>query len=1071
MLEKSRPLGGTLVERYADLAPEGVRAAGKRLAQENRVAVIEGTARKVQAIVLDTPVSKVEIARIDGTVHASCPCPLRAKGGLCGHLWATLVKADDKGHLADLRVPGLEWKTGGEGIGTRPEGVSSWKPLLRELADAADRRTDLRRFPEKDAGQLIYSVDPAESQKRGVVILRTLVRRRRKSGSWGSPRPKALDLETIRRVKDPAERQALELLVGAGDPSDFYHAPGCEFQLNASQIKTLLPELCRTGRLFLRSPGSQSGDPEPCAWDEGESWKLRLGLLAEDGHYLLGANLERPGETMDVGEPVLFLEAGLVFTRSRAASYEWSGEFHWINQVRKRGRVVIPKGDLHKFLEEAYGLPGRVDFDLPPEAGIERSRVSPRPCLRLASLEEAPRDLIGARLSFDYAGVPVDRREEPRQIFDAAHRRLTHRDPDAEKAAHAKLSELGFLPLATQDDWPDYEIPLGKLPEAIAGLLGADWQVEGEEGLFRSPGRIKIEVTSAIDWFDVAGGAQYGDRVVPLPQLLAALRSGKRFVKLGDGTVGLLPEDWLRHQGLLLAAGEPEGEVLRFGRSQAVLLDALLESEEEATADETFRRLRQGLKRFEGVEAQDAPPGFQGTLREYQRVGLGWLGFLRRFALGGCLADDMGLGKTIQILAYLEARRQAGRGPSLVVVPRSLLFNWKSEAARFAPELPIVEHWGIDRTQGAAGFQRASVVLTTYGTLRRDVTFLKDVSFDCIVLDEAQAIKNGESNTAKAARLLRGEQRIAMSGTPVENHLGELWSLMEFLNPGLLGRASVFREAVVAGAEARNPARTAPLARALRPFILRRTKEQVAPELPERVLQTIPVDLDPTERRRYDELKRHYQQALLGGTKGIAGGRMPFQVLEALLRLRQAACHPGLIDRKFSSQDSSKLDLLLCRLREVTEEGHKALVFSQFTTFLGIVRGRLDQEKIPYEYLDGQTRDRARRVRRFQEDPSCRIFLVSLKAGGLGLNLTAAEYVFLLDPWWNPAAEAQAIDRTHRIGQTRRVIACRLVARQTVEEKIIELQNTKRDLADAILGEEGRPLANLKREDLELLLS
>jgi SNF2 family DNA or RNA helicase len=501
-----------------------------------------------------------------------------------------------------------------------------------------------------------------------------------------------------------------------------------------------------------------------------------------------------------------------------------------------------------------------------------------------------------------------------------------------------------------------------------------------------------------------------------------------------------------------------------------MLLDALLAEEGAATFDEGFKKLRDRLRSFERVEPRDPPAGFRGTLRPYQRLGLGWLGFLREFGLGGCLADDMGLGKTVQLLAYLASRRTGKAQASLVVVPRSLLFNWKEEARRFTPDLRVIEHVGSGRASRAEGFDGVDLVLTTYGTLRRDAPFLKDVRFDCVVLDESQAIKNAGSATAKAARLLKGEQRLAMSGTPIENHLGELWSLMEFLNPGLLGGASVFRDAIKARDGEDAPSRTL-LARALRPFILRRTKGQVAPELPPRTEQTIHVELETEERRRYDELREHYRQSLLGRSGGRDWAKAKFHVLEAQLRLRQAACHPGLLDATLRKSSSAKLDALVAQIREVIDEGHKALVFSQFTTFLGILRDGLDKEGVPYAYLDGQTRDRESCVERFQSDPACRLFLISLKAGGFGLNLTAAEYVFLLDPWWNPAVEAQAIDRTHRIGQSRPVFAYRLVARDTVEEKVLELQKSKRELADAILAADQSLLGDLTRKELELLLS
>jgi SNF2 family DNA or RNA helicase len=306
-----------------------------------------------------------------------------------------------------------------------------------------------------------------------------------------------------------------------------------------------------------------------------------------------------------------------------------------------------------------------------------------------------------------------------------------------------------------------------------------------------------------------------------------------------------------------------------------------------------------------------------------------------------------------------------------------------------------------------------------------------------------------------------------MSGTPVENHLGELWSLFEFLNPGMLGNASI----MVNAARSSDEETRAFLGKALRPFILRRTKSQVATELPEKTEQTLYCDLQSDDRKLYDELRDYYRSRLLKRDPSGAAGQFKLQVLEALLRLRQVACHPGLVDKRRIEKGSAKLDTLLAQLDQVLEENHKVLVFSQFTSFLAIVRARLDAAEISYAYLDGRTRDREARVEQFQNDPNTKLFLISLKAGGVGLNLHAAEYVYLLDPWWNPAVEAQAIDRAHRIGQTRQVFAYRLIARDTVEEKVLELQKAKRDLADAIISADNSVIRNLTREDLELLLS
>jgi SNF2 family DNA or RNA helicase len=425
------------------------------------------------------------------------------------------------------------------------------------------------------------------------------------------------------------------------------------------------------------------------------------------------------------------------------------------------------------------------------------------------------------------------------------------------------------------------------------------------------------------------------------------------------------------------------------------------------------------------------------------------------------------------VLALLESRRTGGDGgdtrpqrPSLVVVPRSVLFNWMQEASRFAPNLRVLDFSGAGRSDRMHRIEDSDVVLVTYGTLRRDAAALSDFEFDYVVLDEAQMIKNPQTAAAKAARLLNGRHRLALSGTPVENRLSDLWSLFEFLNPGLLSGSTAFSRSFSGDAD---DEQLHVLARGLRPFILRRTKEQVASELPDKTEQTLVCDLEPRQRTLYNELRDHYRKQFL--RDGASWQRSKLQVLEALLRLRQAACHPALIDPARIEEPSAKLDLLMTRIIETIDEGHKALVFSQFTSFLALVRRELDERRVTYEYLDGRTRDRQARVERFQSDQDCRLFLISLKAGGLGLNLTAADYVFILDPWWNPAAEAQAVDRAHRIGQARNVFAYRLIARDTVEERVVELQQRKRALADAIVSADNSVVRALTREDLELLLA
>jgi SNF2 family DNA or RNA helicase len=426
----------------------------------------------------------------------------------------------------------------------------------------------------------------------------------------------------------------------------------------------------------------------------------------------------------------------------------------------------------------------------------------------------------------------------------------------------------------------------------------------------------------------------------------------------------------------------------------------------------------------------------------------------------------------------------------------------------------VLRFTGNERIFVRDQLQEFDLVLTTYGTLRRDVPILKDIQFDYAILDEAQAIKNASSQSAKSCRLIRARHRLAMTGTPIENHLGELWSLFEFINPGMLGMSSAFQRlaksarvadtqtppdkvdaggnraansgansgansaadsaadsaAETAGESGGGGVRSA-LAQALRPFILRRTKKQVLTELPERTEQTLFCEMETEQRRLYNELKNHYRKWLLNTVKTRGMAKAKIHVLEALLRLRQVACHPALIDERYSEVESAKLEALMEKLHEIIAENHKALVFSQFTSLLSLVRNRLDDEDIRYEYLDGQTSDRQARVERFQNDAELPLFLISLKAGGQGLNLTSADYVFILDPWWNPAVEAQAVDRAYRIGQTRHVFAYRLICRDSIEEKILEMQAAKRAVADAILSEDNSVLRDLTAEDLERLLS
>jgi superfamily II DNA or RNA helicase len=761
-------------------------------------------------------------------------------------------------------------------------------------------------------------------------------------------------------------------------------------------------------------------------------------------------------------------------TLSRAAV---GRDLRWLPEARAGLRV--PAREVDAFLAALLATPGVPPVDLPSELGFIEQAGAPTSRLRFERFAEAGTAPLPARLDFLYGAAEVAATDPAARVFDPEARVIHARDRVAEDAAVALVASLGFA-RANAAGWvpegsPQLQLAPRAFEAAVSELLDKGWIVEAEGRPLRRPGHAHASVRSGIDFFEVEGGVDFGGETAPFPALLAAAREGQRFVRLGDGSRGLLPREWLARSGALAGFAETEGDALRFARSQAALLDVWLDSQQQVQVDRSFAALRKKLARFGGIEPIAEPAGFQGTLRGYQREGLGWLAFLHEFGLGGCLADDMGLGKTVQVLALLVARRAARGGsarPSLVVAPRSVVHNWRDEAQRFAPGLALLDYSGSERAAQRERIGEHDLVLTTYGTLRRDIEPLAETRFEYVILDEAQAIKNAQSRTAKVARALRAEHRLALTGTPVENHLGELGSLFEFLNPGMLGRAQALRTLSSPGALREGGGEAlAALARALRPFILRRVKSQVLAELPEKTEQAIVCELGPRQRRLYDELRDHYRASLGARIAKHGLARSRIHVLEALLRLRQAACHPALIAPRFAGEPSAKLEALFAQLEEVVAASHKALVFSQFTKLLGFVREGLDARGIAYEYLDGRTRNRKACVERFQQDPACPVFLISLKAGGLGLNLTAAEYVFLLDPWWNPAVEAQAIDRAHRIGQERPVFAYRLLAQGTVEEKILELQASKRRLVEAVISEDARGLASLTAKDLERLFS
>lgn len=1058
----------------------------------------------------------------DEVVGASCDCPRFEQGENCKHLWAFLRELDSRvagfikfnhecyldecdpddlsiGELIESgeRPPGATIDSSDNAssktLSLRPNAIAPWRKSLAAVAAARNRNT--RASPpippalnKQTRRWIVIRLGELTSDSRFSLLV--FSSKRKIDGDWGIPRITIYDPNELGQIADSDERKAIGLLKAESVYRGYRYG---DFKKTLIFRDELLPEtlaaLCATGRFVWTLDTTPSlTDFNAVQFSGSTPWHFSLQITElEQGRVQVNAILhrttvqaedvgerpdvlfqDRPREERNVEQVIGICESGAVLFAEEIGVLA-PDAVQWTNAWRKNGRIDITKSELSDFMQELLSITSPPVIELPDSLGFETVQLPPQGLLKLRTPERSNMYLT-AELSWRYDQVDIPASNDAPVIWDATNERMIKRNQAQETQMLGQLGEL-TLHEHHQRYGQQSELRMHRkhLVDTVNRLTELDWEVVADGARLVQSGNIDIKVESGEDWFDVHADVKFGEQTASLPTLLAALRKGEKFVKLDDGSQGILPGDWLAKYDGLLRAGEAEGDKVRFQPNQALMLDMFL-AEEEVSFDRKFSTWCKKIKSFSGVKQGKQPRSFRGELRDYQKDALGWFKFLKEFRFGGCLADDMGLGKTVQVLAMLEGRRVRRlpegevRRPSLAVVPKSLVFNWIDEAARFAPKMKVVDYTGLGRNSCWEEIETCDLVVTTYATMRRDIEKLRKRKFDYAILDEAQAIKNPTAQATKAARLLKSDFRLAMTGTPVENHLGDLWSLFDFLNPGMLGNTTASN---FTGVENRSQ-RLSALSNALKPFIMRRTKQQVLTELPEKTEQTLFCEMLPAQKKQYNELRDHYRAVLTKKIKADGMNRSKIQVLEALLRLRQAACDPRLIAPRQKAK-GAKIELLLQQVEELQSEGHKVLVFSQFTSLLALVRQELDKMKTSYEYLDGKTAKRAECVKRFQEDGDCRVFLISLKAGGHGLNLTAANYVFILDPWWNPAVEAQAIDRAHRMGQANPVTAYRLIAKDTVEDKIIKLQESKRELANAIISADASLISGLSINDLRVL--
>lgn len=585
-----------------------------------------------------------------------------------------------------------------------------------------------------------------------------------------------------------------------------------------------------------------------------------------------------------------------------------------------------------------------------------------------------------------------------------------------------------------------------------------------------------IYISSHTDWFDAKVDILFGDQKVSVAEVKKALANKQQFVQLNDGTLGILPEEWLKKYSLLFRVGEGRTDKLKLSRYHLSVIDELYENRnaEELTIqlEEKYERLRE----FDKIKEIEAPENLQPILRPYQVAGFQWLNYLHEVNWSGILADDMGLGKTIQALSFLQHYYQHNEGnmKALVVCPTTLIYNWENEIKKFTPTLEYYIHHGPLRSRNLDELNRHHIIITTYGTLRSDIKTFLQMKLDYVILDESQAIKNPSSKVTKAASLLNAKHRLCMSGTPLQNNTFDIYAQMNFLNPGMLGSVEFFRQEFAIPIDKFGEAEQKDhLKKILYPFILRRTKEQVAKDLPDKTETILFCEMEDEQRAIYDAYRNDFRARIMGTIEEQGIQKSQLTILQGLMKLRQICDSPAILneEEKFPNH-SIKLEELA---REISENigNHKALVFSQFLGMLALIREKLTELGVKFEYFDGSTSapDREKAIQAFQNDEETRVFLISLKAGGVGLNLTAADYVYIVDPWWNPAVEQQAIDRTHRIGQTKNIFAYRMICKDTIEDKILQLQEKKRLLAKELISDDATFVKALSREDVEYLFS
>ena len=1037
----------------------------------------------------------------DAQFESECNCPgWRGPNAHCKHVAAVMVALRDHVRPPRPKNPEQQQKKKAKPKKSEPIHVPG------TVSAGGKRRRSRRRRRGAGAG--------GESGALEVLSARDLQRKNHPSrgplDAWLPPEalPKSVDFE-YRLIVRPASITVTPVLAGSRSTVPINDALS-SFNMVATEDRELFRAMARTARGQATTSelrGEDAADVLSMLRNkrvliEPASMELRFA----DEPLIPKLELDRiNSESLRVRVVFQLQSNGRKFPLSNGAWFEGTPGWHidatdgvarpvansvtpaWLQRLYRSPAMVHPSADLPSLLSEYIPrVAASLGSELPDLSSIA-DLVDAQPAFQLKVNGDIVNAFVRINVTYNGQEFPIPPGEFPSPLAflpptrKGGRPRVVRRDVGAEMAAVQTVMNLGFEVdesgeelVADGDTAIDFWTEgMGSLPETWDRFIPDDLVDVTIRDESVSP---QMRVSSGVDWLNLDMAFLSGGSAVAENELRACLEHGRRLVKLEDGTYAPVDPDDVeavleRMAEIYATAGSED----KLPLSQAGRVNDLMRLVSNAKVSSSAKTLFGKLADIDEISKIAKPRNLKATLRPYQKEGFSWLVFLHQLNSGGVLADDMGLGKTLQAIALLLwVKSKEGPKPNLVVAPTSVVPNWEREIGKFAPSLKTVVWQGANRHAQRDELDGADVIITSYALLRRDEAILQELGLRYVILDEAQHIKNPMSHTAKAAKKLASERRLALTGTPIENRLSELWSIFDFVSPGLLGQLKTFEERISRPIDRGDDEAAQKLRSTIRPFVLRRLKMDVAKDLPAKIEQEMIVPLAEEQAKLYKQILKELRKSVLSEVEKKGIGKSHIQILAALTRLRQVACDPRLMKlpgTEFTHAESGKLGALREIVSEAVEGGHRVLVFSQFVEMLKHIRAALDEDGVAYQYLDGSTKNRMERVDEFNENESLPVFLISLKAGGTGLNLTGADTVVHFDPWWNPAVEDQATDRAHRIGQSKVVNVYRLIAKGTVEEKILELSAKKRALVSNVLSTEGSPLKGLSKTDVENLFS